>query len=65
MADSKKLITKVNRLHNARQLIESISEPANTAYYMFIGNHLEYANTSDIPNRMTRCMRPMLMYIVI
>ncbi len=49
MADSKKLITKVNRLHNARQLIESISEPANTAYYMFIGNHLEYANTSDIP----------------
>lgn len=49
MANSKKLITKVNRLHNARQLIESISEPANTAYYVFIGNHLEYANTSDIP----------------
>ena len=49
MADPKKLITKESRLHNARQFIESISEPANTAYYTFIGNHLEYANTSDIP----------------
>jgi hypothetical protein len=49
MADSKKLITKTSRLHNARQLIESVTEPANTAYYVFIGNHLEYANTSDIP----------------
>lgn len=49
MANSKKLITKVSRLHNAKQLIESVTEPANTAYYTFIGNHLEYANTSDIP----------------
>jgi hypothetical protein len=49
MADSKKLITKVSRLHNARQLIESITEPANSAYYVFIGNHLDYANTSAIP----------------
>ncbi len=49
MAESKKLITKTSRLHNGRQLIESIIEPANTAYYVFVGNHLEYANTSDIP----------------
>lgn len=49
MAEPKKLITKESRLHNARQLIESISEPANTAYYAFIGNHLEYANTASIP----------------
>lgn len=49
MAESKKLVTKNNRLHSARQLIESISEPANTAYYAFLGNHLEYANTSFIP----------------
>lgn len=49
MAESKKLVTKNNRLHSARQLVESISEPANTAYYAFFGNHLEYANTSFIP----------------
>jgi len=49
MAQSKKLITKENRLHNARQLLESVSEPANTAYYTFIGNHIDYSNTSNIP----------------
>jgi len=49
MAQSKKLITKETRLHNARQLLESVNEPSNTAYYTFIGNHLDYANTSNIP----------------
>lgn len=49
MAEAKKLITKEHRLHSARQMIESISEPANTAYYTFIGNHMEYANASLIP----------------
>lgn len=49
MAQSKKLITKETRLHNARQLLESVNEPSNTAYYTFIGNHLEYSNTSFIP----------------
>lgn len=49
MAESKKLITKEYRLHSARQLIESITEPANTAYYTFVGNHIEYANASVIP----------------
>lgn len=49
MAEAKKLITKEYRLHSARQLIESITEPANTAYYTFFGNHIEYANASVIP----------------
>lgn len=49
MAEPKKLVSKNHRLHSARQLIESINEPANTAYYVFFGNHLEYANTSEIP----------------
>lgn len=49
MAESKKLITKTNRLHSARQMIESISEPANTAYYTFIGNHMPYSNAAVIP----------------
>jgi hypothetical protein len=49
MAESKKLITKQHRLHTARQLAESIDEPANTAYYIFFGNHLPYANASNIP----------------
>ena len=49
MAESKKLVSKNHRLHTARQLIESLNEPANTAYYVFLGNHLEYANTSNIP----------------
>lgn len=48
MAESKKLVSKHQRLHIGRQLIESVSEPANTAYYVFFGNHLEYANTSEI-----------------
>ena len=47
MAESKKLVTKNHRLHIARQMIESINEPANTAYYVFLGNHLEYASTLD------------------
>lgn len=49
MAETKKLITKTSRLHSAQQLIESINEPANTAYYMFVGNHLDYANGAFIP----------------
>ena len=49
MAETKKLVTKINRLNSAQQMIESINEPANTAYYMFVGNHLDYANSSFIP----------------
>jgi len=49
MAETKKLVTKINRLNSAQQMIESINEPANTAYYMFVGNHMDYANSSFIP----------------
>lgn len=49
MAETKKLVTRTQRLHSALQLMESINEPANTAYYMFVGNHLEYANSAFIP----------------
>jgi hypothetical protein len=46
MSESKKLITKHKRLNTARQIVESVSEPANTAYYVFLGNHLDYANST-------------------
>ena len=49
MAEAKKLTTKQHRLHTARQLVESITEPANTAYYVFFGNHLPYADENNIP----------------
>lgn len=49
MATAKKLVTKSQRLHTARQIIESLTEPANTAYYTFIGNHLGYGTATDIP----------------
>lgn len=49
MAESKKLVTINHRLHVARQILESVSEPANTAYYVFFGNHLDYANNDVIP----------------
>lgn len=49
MAETKKLVTKINRLNSAQQMIESITEPANTVYYMFVGNHMPYTNTSFIP----------------
>lgn len=46
MSESKKLITKYKRLNTARQVVESVNEPANTSYYVFLGNHLDYANSS-------------------
>jgi len=49
MAEAKKLITREYRLNSAKQLIESVSEPANTVYYTFFGNHLDYPNTAVIP----------------
>ena len=48
MSESKKLVTKYKRLNTARQVVESISEPANTAYYVFLGNHLDYANSTIV-----------------
>lgn len=42
-------ITKDFSLNNIRQFIESISEKANTAYYVFAGNPLPYADDNN-PN---------------
>jgi hypothetical protein len=36
----KKIVTTNYKLHVARQILESISEVANTAYYFFVGNHV-------------------------
>ena len=44
-----KLVTTNYKLHVASQLIESVSEVANTSYYLYVGNHVPYAN-SIIPS---------------
>ena len=48
-----KLITSYFRLHNVKQFIESINEPANTIYYVFGGKPTQYSlgdNNIDAPN---------------
>mgnify|MGYP001766144088 CR=1 FL=1 len=44
-----KLITDNYKLHITNQFIESVNEEANTSYYVYVGNHLPYAN-SIVPN---------------
>ena len=44
-----KLLTNTNRLHAAEQVLESISEPANTVYYLFVGDHSDHSNTELQP----------------
>lgn len=46
MANS--IVSQKFKINIGRQLVESISEPANTAYYMFLGNHVDRANTSNL-----------------
>jgi len=43
-----KLITKNFKTYNAQQLIEAVSEPANTAYYVFFGRHAPYPGQDAI-----------------
>lgn len=48
-----KLLTSNFKLHQIRQLIESINEPANTIYYVFAGKPTQYTlgdNVIDAPN---------------
>jgi hypothetical protein len=51
---STKLVTNYLNLHNAKQFRESISETANSIYYVFAGRHLQYtggdATIDDIVN---------------
>lgn len=42
-----KIITKNFKNHVVNQLTESITEPANTVYYMLVGKHVEYAEGDD------------------
>lgn len=45
-----KLVTHIFKNHNVEQIIESITEPASTVYYMYVSNHNEYiANTVPSP----------------
>lgn len=50
---SNKLVTPEYKLHYIRQFIESITEPANTIYYTFVGKPTQYLlgdNVIDTPN---------------
>ena len=40
-----KVVTHIHDVHIANQLLESISETSNTAYYTFLGAHVAEANT--------------------
>lgn len=44
-----KVITNNFRLNSAQQLLESISEPANTTYYLFTAKHTPYGTSGDTP----------------
>lgn len=51
MAVTEKLVTSNFNVHNAKQFIESFSEPNGNEYYMFLGKHIPYANgDSNIPS---------------
>lgn len=48
---AQQLITNYFRLHNANQFIESVSEVANSVYYVFAGKHTPYAGgDANIPS---------------
>jgi len=40
------LVTTKHKLHTARQIEESITEPANTAYYLFLGDHMPHDDST-------------------
>lgn len=48
-----KLVTSYFRLHNVRQFIESIDEPANTIYYVFGGKPDQYSTGDNNIDRPT------------
>ena len=41
-----KLVTNYNRLNTIEQILESITERANTEYYLFVSNHRPQTNTT-------------------
>lgn len=44
-----KLLTNNQRLNSAEQVLESISEPANSVFYMFFGDHTQHSNAQLQP----------------
>lgn len=50
------IITKDMRLHNAKQFVEAVSEPANTKIYVFVGKPSEWA-TEGAPDTPTDTYR--------
>ena len=44
-----KLLTNTQRLHAAEQILESLTEPSNTAYYLFVSDHTTHANSTLQP----------------
>jgi len=54
------LITNSFKLHLSNQFLESFTESANTIYYLFVSNHLEYPiddNTIPVPLDNTKTVR--------
>lgn len=51
---STQLITNYFRLHNVNQFRESISETANSTYYIFAGRHLEYPDGDGVVPSITK-----------
>lgn len=50
-ANTQRLVTKNFKNFSATQFIESITEPANTIFYVFAGKHTPYTNgDSSVPN---------------
>lgn len=43
-----RLVSKNFNIHNARQFIESLTEPASDNYYLTFGKHTQYANSDTI-----------------
>ena len=43
-----KIVSKAFNVHNARQFIESLSEPASDNYYLTFGKHTQYANSDTV-----------------
>jgi len=41
-----KITTRKHKLHLARQMLESISEQSNSAYYVFLGDHIPKTNSA-------------------
>lgn len=45
------LVTSKFKTHTISQIIESLTEPANTSYYLLVGDHIPYTGgDSEIPN---------------